>query len=691
MYILKRSKQSQMANGTSIIPCTPWFKVEAAVLKNEQCLAFGTFLLPSITPISAIANYKVQQKSLTGLRRVVRHHHATNQYFNLPAAVALANDNAIVEIGGICKALPEPINTTAAGYSTGLSSFELALHRSGYNKTSPRGFPSCSSSSTEPECWPNARMVSSSAGPPVTLDNLHPPTESGQGTSMRSQQPSINDLAQIDPAIIANPVQRRLGLPQIPSPADRETFEALLEVSIDKSKGSRPTKTSKVTQLSEELPTTSSIASQGKICPDSNAIREVGHPCPPSPIQASRETKDLDHSLTFAMTNGSYEAKMMHSPSLVQEEKFLSALSRAEIFRVGHLPEHMSLFQTLVDDRGSQSRSEALDWLNIDRCHCPGLDTEIEELDLSRPQYRTPRAGNFRADLINCELSTLAAETEAGKATVDDSLDTASHNSIKPKVELAGKAMVIGEEAKRAVSTREDDPCTSSSRSGPTTDEVEETKADGKTSLVTPPVSDMEADEDPVHRILDDSRRAGGSSYTIRSAMKDAIFRKNIWRSDPKVEKKETRATFPGDSIETAKAGPHPLSQLGDGPTNMTQESRKRGAAQKKVACPKQLTDTARPCQSKALMALVDVAVLIKDLDIPGRAEGNRARFMWIPHERFNAVEVQVSKSGSGAEVIESELDAEDPFTAEAGVYTSHTRCELAVAHAGRMLQARLG
>ena len=75
---------------------------------------------------------------------------------------------------------------------------------------------------------------------------------------------------------------------------------------------------------------------------------------------------------------------------------------------------------------------------------------------------------------------------------------------------------------------------------------------------------------------------------------------------------------------------------------------------------------------------------------IPGRAEGNRARFMWIPHDRFNAVEEQVSKSDSGVEANKSEIDAEDPFTAEGAVYTSHTRCRLALAHAARILEAQL-
>lgn len=76
--------------------------------------------------------------------------------------------------------------------------------------------------------------------------------------------------------------------------------------------------------------------------------------------------------------------------------------------------------------------------------------------------------------------------------------------------------------------------------------------------------------------------------------------------------------------------------------------------------------------------------------NVPGRAEGNRARFMWIPHDRFNAVEEQVSKAESGVEAIKSEIDAEDPFTAEEAVYTSHTRCQLALAHAARILEAQL-
>ena len=77
--------------------------------------------------------------------------------------------------------------------------------------------------------------------------------------------------------------------------------------------------------------------------------------------------------------------------------------------------------------------------------------------------------------------------------------------------------------------------------------------------------------------------------------------------------------------------------------------------------------------------------------NVPGRAEGNRARFMWIPHDRFNAVEEQVSKSDSGAEAIKSEIDAEDPFTEEGAVYASHTRCQLALAHAARLLEAQVG
>ena len=76
---------------------------------------------------------------------------------------------------------------------------------------------------------------------------------------------------------------------------------------------------------------------------------------------------------------------------------------------------------------------------------------------------------------------------------------------------------------------------------------------------------------------------------------------------------------------------------------------------------------------------------------IPGRAEGNRARFIWIPPDKFNAVEVQVSESASSVEGIKSEIDAEDPFTEEGAVYTSHTRRQLALAHAARILEARLG
>ena len=590
-----------MAKHTSVLTCTPWFKVEAAVLKNDRCLAFDTFLLPSITPIAAIENYEVQQKSLTGFRRVVRHYHASNQAKlakqacpNIPAPVALANDDAIVEIGRICKPLPEPINTTAAQDCFGLSSFESAPSLPRYNKTSPRSFSSCSNFSTEPGCWPNTRMVPSSAGSPTTLENPHPPMESRQDTFMRSRQPSINDLAQIDPAIIANPVQRKSSLPRIPSPADRKTFEALLEVGVGKTEKSRTTQTSKMTQLLGGLPASSRTANQEDVGPRSNAI---GHPCSSSPTQAWQETEDLNDTLTFAMTDGSYEPKAVHTPSLLEHEKFLGALSGAETFTDGHSPGHMSLFQALIDGPGSKSRSEALDWLNIDHCHCFGLDTEIEELDLSRPQYRTPRAGNFRADLISCQLPTLATGTESRKATIDDkagSLDTASQDSVELKAQLAGTTMARGEEVKLGVSTRNDDLCTNASQSGPDSDEVEGNQADEKTSLPTALELDNEAEEDPVDRILDDARRAGGSSFTIRSALKDAIFSKGFRRSDPKVEKIQTHGTISHDTVKAAKAGPFSQSQSRDRPTDTTQEGQKDGAG------PKQLTRTARRSQSKA-------------------------------------------------------------------------------------------
>ena len=577
--------------------------MEAAVLKNDQCLAFGAFLLPSITPIAAIDNYKVQQKSLTGLPRVVRHHHATNQaklgqraICDIPAPVALATEDSIVKIGRICKPLPEPIDTIAAIYSSDLSNFESGSLCSRYNKTSPMSFPSCSISSTESECWPNARKVFSSAGPLTSLDNPQPLVESGRGTFMRSRQPSINDLAQIDPAIVANSVQRKSSLPRIPSPADRETFEALLGVGIGKSEKSRMTQTTEATPMLEEFPTSSSTASQEKVCPGSNAIHEAEHPLLPSPTQTSPENEDLNHTVTFAMTDGSYESNTMHIPSLIQDEKFLDALSKAKHVKVGQLPEHMSLFQVLIDGHGSQSRSEALDWLNIDRCHCPGLDTEIEELDLSRPQFRTPRAGNFRADLISCQLPTLEAGKEFTQATVveGDSLGTTSQDSVDPKAELARKTMAPGEEVKQTISTRRDGMCANASRSGPDTHEVENDQADVKASLVTSPVSDDEADEDPVDRLLDDARRAGGSSYTIRSALKDAIFCKNTRRSDPKVEKKQIHRTMSGDTVNAAKAGPRSVSQSMHRPTGIVQEGRKKEAG------PKQLTRTSRPSQSKA-------------------------------------------------------------------------------------------
>lgn len=585
-----------MANGSSVFPCTPWFKVEVAVLKNDQCLAFGTFLLPSITPIAAIDNYKVQQKSLTGLRRVVRHHHATNQaklgkraIFHISAPVVLATDDSIVKIGRICKPLPDPINTTAAEDSSGLSNFESALTGSRYNKTSPISFPSCSNSSTESGYWSNAKMLPSSAEPPISLASPHPLMESGRASFIRSRQLSINDLAQIDPAIIANPVQKNSSLPQIPSPADRESFEALLEVGVGRSEKSRTTETSKATPMLEELPTS--------FCPGWNAIHEVGHPRSPSPIEASHEIEHLNHTVTFAMTDGSYESKTMHTPSLIRDEEFLDALSKAEIVKVGQSPEHMSLSQVLIDGHGSQSRSEALDWLNIDRCHCPGLDTEIEELDLSRPQLRTPRAGNFRADLISCQLPTLEAGTGSRKAEFveeGDSLDTASQDNVDPIAEPARKTMAPGEEVKRAISTRNDDMCANASGSGPDTNEFENDQADMETSLVTSPVSDDEANEDPVDRLLDDARRSAGSSYTIRSALKAAIFCKNVRMSDPKVEKKQIHGTVSGDTVKAAKAGPHLLSQSMDCPTDMTHEGQKKGAG------PKQVTRTARQSQSKA-------------------------------------------------------------------------------------------
>lgn len=593
-----------MANCVSVPICTPWFKVEAAVLQNGQRLAFGSFLLPSITPIAAIDNYKVQQKSLTGLRRVVRDHHATNQVrlaerasCNIPASLAIANDNAIIKIGRICKPLPEGINTTAANYSSDLSNFESGSPCSRYNKTSPRSFASCSISSTESECWPNAGNVFSSAGPLTTLDNPQLPIESGRDTFMRSRQPRINDLAQIDPAIIANPVRRKSSLPRIPSPADRETFEALLEVGVGKSEKSKTTQTTKATPMLRELPTSSSAASQEKVCPGSDAVHEVEHPRSTSPIQAPHETEDLNHTVTFAMMDGSYESKTMLTPSLIRGEKFLDALSKAEIVKVGQLPEHMSLFQVLIDGHGSQSRSEALDWLNIDRCHCPDLDTEVEELDLSRPQFRTPHAGNFRADLISCQLPTLEAGTESREATIveeGDSLHTASQNNVDPSAELARERMAPGEDAKRAISTRDYVMCANASGSGPDNNEFEDDQADMETSLATSPVSDNEANDDPVDRLLDDARRAGGSSYTIRSALKDAIFCKNIRRNDPKVEKKQTHGTVSGDTVKTAKAGPHLQSHSMDRPAGKTHGGQKKGAV------PRQMTFTARQSQSKA-------------------------------------------------------------------------------------------
>ena len=594
----------QMANCASIPICTPWFKVEAAVLQNGQRLAFGTFLLPSITPIAAIDNYKVQQKSLNGLRRVVRDHHTTNQArlakrasCNIPAPTPLANDNAIIDIGRICKPLPEPICTTAASYSSDLSNFESISPCSRNNKTSPRSFPSCSIFSTESECCLNARNVFSRAGPLTTPDDPQPPIESGRGTFRGSRQPSINALAHIDPAIIANPVQRKSSRPRRPSPADRETFAALLEVGVGRSEKSRTTQTTKPTPMLMELPTSSSTANQEKVCLGSNAVHEIEQPRSSSPIQTSHETRDLNHTVTFALMEGSCESKAMLTPYVIPDEKFLDALSKAGNVKAGQLPEHMSLLQVLIDGHGSQARSEALDWLNIDRCHCPGLDTEIEELDLSQPQFRTPRPGNFRADLISCQLPTLEARTESRKAEFveeSDSLATASQDNVDSVAEPGRKTMDPGEEVKLAIKTKNIDESAKASGSGSENDEFGNDQADMETSSVTSPVSNNEANEDPVDRLLDDARRVGGTSYTIRSALKDAILRKNIPRSDPKIELKERHGTITGNAVKSAKASPHPPNQSMHRPTDIVLEGLK------KEASAKQLTRTSRPSRSKA-------------------------------------------------------------------------------------------
>ena len=242
------------------VPCSPWFQINAALLNDKQCVAFGSFLLLSITPNATIGEYKVQHNSVNHWRRVIRRHDVPNQAkscrrasHNTQATVTLDYDNAILKVEKVCKPIPAQIDTAATNWSKGPSHSRPTSFSPRLDQDLLMGQASRNASGADSALSPRAGTFASRVESPAAMKKPFSLLNSGKGAEMGPCKSSINDLAQIDPAIVASPVRSESSPCQTPSRAEGKILESLLGLNSRQSEASQVIQVSEVARESEVI------------------------------------------------------------------------------------------------------------------------------------------------------------------------------------------------------------------------------------------------------------------------------------------------------------------------------------------------------------------------------------------------------------------------------------------------------
>ena len=268
---------------------------------------------------------------------------------------------------------------------------------------------------------------------------------------------------------------------------------------------------------------------------------------------------------------------------------------------------------------------------------------------------------------------------------------------------------------------------TYASKENSTTQTLDEEQEETNTSLESSATSHEDDSADPAALLLEDVRGAGRSSSYLFGTLKDSLFRKFVNSAESSME---TRRIGPAIQAEDVKdhtpvqqsqgiSTNCPIATVSKDEENIVDAKRtdKAVTESQNTSVHPHSPGSAQPSKSveahcsarnekktKGKKGIKKSQSLRKfNSSIFGRAGGNRARFTKIPNDAFNWVEVQPLKPAHATQEDDginvpilphlserhSEIGAEDPFAAEGPIYISHTRCELALAHAARILEAR--